>query len=455
MKFHHISPRLGLAFDPFGDGKTSIRAAAGVFYGGVSGNEWNATSNFAPYALRQTFANISSLTNIYGSAASFPNGDPFPYVYSASHPQFPADSNEEGASLKFQWPYTYQVNASVQRELRGSASVTIAYVGAFSHDLPFQRDMNYDQWANGATTSAASENARHPYDNETATCTVSCSLNEVQILDSEVTASYNALQISANKRLSHNFSMSGFYVWGKAFQSASPGGATIGTVPQDFSTMTGERAVTAFDQTHTANLSGIWDSSYYHGSNKLIAGIVNGWQISPVVFLNSGIPINLLSGANNNDDEYGNNRPNYVPGQTPKLSPHRPRAQAAAEWFNTAAFVGNACQVGNLPVTACVTPVGMGTGPGGADGDVPFNALRAPGYRDIDLGVFRSVPLWRESKLQFRAEATNAFNLVSLASPGVSGPVSATGKAASGTFGVISSAQGVPRQIQLGARLTF
>ena len=58
-KWNHFSPRLGLAWDPFGDGKTSIRAGAGIFYGSVTGNEWNSTSNYNPFAVRQTVQRMS------------------------------------------------------------------------------------------------------------------------------------------------------------------------------------------------------------------------------------------------------------------------------------------------------------------------------------------------------------------------------------------------------------
>ena len=90
LRWHHISPRVGVAWDPFGDGKTAFRAAAGLFYGSVSGNEWNQPANAQPFAIRQTFNSITSLTNVYGNPASFPNGDPFPYTYTSVASPLPA-----------------------------------------------------------------------------------------------------------------------------------------------------------------------------------------------------------------------------------------------------------------------------------------------------------------------------------------------------------------------------
>ena len=97
-----------------------------------------------------------------------------------------------------------------------------------------------------------------------------------------------------------------------------------------------------------------------------------------------------------------------------------------------------------------------GIGPGGADGNTPRDFLRGPGYRNVDLGVFRDIRLGEKVTFQFRGEATNTFNMVSLNNPsGTSGPPKVVGGApSSSSFGKITSASS-PRIIQVGARLTF
>jgi hypothetical protein len=104
-------------------------------------------------------------------------------------------------------------------------------------------------------------------------------------------------------------------------------------------------------------------------------------------------------------------------------------------WFNTAAFTKNGP---GLP---------GGIGPGGADGNVTRDSLNGPGLRDIDLGIFRTFSFEHGIAFQFRAEATNAFNMVSLANP--------TAALNNGNYGKITGAQGTQRVIQLGGRLTF
>jgi putative hemolysin len=421
----HFSPRVGMALDPFGDGKTAVRAAAGIFYGSVSGNEWNQPANAQPFAVRQTFSSITSFSNVYGNAVSFPNGDPFPYIYNPASPRFLPAASVEAINPKYVWPVSYQFNVAVEQQLPFGISMQTAYVGNLVRHVPFAPDANNPVYAPGASTSQASINARRPYDPGV--------LGQVIYIDSSQTANYHSLQFSARKPLTHNLMINGYYVWSHSLWSANSSAIGLATA-QNFSALNEERGPSDQDRRNMVSISGIWKLDYYNGPNRFAKVLTNGWSISPIVSLNSGQPFNITTGSDKNDDSYNNDRPNLVAGVSPFLDPHRNRIAAAQAWFNTAAFVTNGPGA-----------VG-GIGPGGADGNTPRDYLRAPGYRDIDLGISRDFRFERGIGLQFRADATNAFNMVSLNSP--------TATLSSTNDGKITSAA-TPRLIQIGARISF
>jgi Carboxypeptidase regulatory-like domain/TonB dependent receptor len=434
-QYGHVSPRVGLVWDPFGDGKTAVRAGAGIFYGSVSANEWNQPGNAQPFAIRQTFNSITSFSNVYGNPASFPNGDPFPYTYNPSSPRFLPAASIETIAHDYKWPLMYQFNAAIQRQLPHNISATVAYVGTLSHHLPFMLDDNYAAYAPGASTSQASINSRRPYDPGV--------LGQITYDESNETASYHSLQVSAVRPLTNNLLLSGFYVWSHAFQSVNE--SAIGqAAAQDFDNLWEERGPMDVDRRNVASISALWNLEYYKGSNNIVKQLANGWTISPIVSLQSGAPFNISTGSNKNFDSANANRPNIVAGVNPFLDPHRSRVAVASEWFNTEAFVNNGPGVAG------------GIGPGNADGNTPRDYLRAPGYRDIDLGIFRDFRFGERMVFQLRGEATNAFNMVSLNAPtGTSGPPATAGAApSSASFGKITAAAS-PRLIQVGARFTF
>jgi Carboxypeptidase regulatory-like domain len=413
-RWGHFTPRIGFAYDVFGDGKTSIRGGGGIFYGSVSGNEWNTQSNYQPFAVRQAFPNVLSLTNPYGS---LPGGvDPFPIYYSPSNPKFIAPSTVYGFPLNFKWPYTYQFNFTLERQITKDFTVGAGYVGSLGRRLPFAYDLNYPFFAAGATTGNV--NARRPIDTNV--------LSNIYSGESIGNTAYHGLQVTWEKRMSHHVGVKGFYTHSKAIESMTLENNTLIGNVEDFHNLALDRGRSDFDRRNSSVTSVIWDMSYFDKTNPFLKAVINGWQLSGIVTLQSGLPFSVVTGADTNLDGNSNDRAN-ISGNA-ALDPHRSRAAVTAMWFNTAAF--------SLPAS-------------GTDGNAGRDILDGPGAKNVDLGIFRNFRFREHFVLQARGEFTNGFNLVNLSNP--NGTYST---AVNNNFGKILTA-GQMRQVQLGLRLSF
>jgi len=402
---YHFGPRLGFAWDPLGDGKTSVRGGAGIYWGNVTGNEWNQTGDRLPFAARQQFNNVKSLSDPY---ANLPGGvAPFPYFFDPKNPRFIFPAAVSGPDLNFKWPYTYQMNFSVQRQVTATTSVSAAYVGTLARNLGFLQDVNYPIFTNATQSTTSNVDARRPI--------LPGTLSNIFLFRSPGHDAYHALQLVGEKRTSHGFSFKGYYVWSKDLE-------TITDAVQDYNRLDLERARTGQDRRHVAVLSTIWELNYVPKDNWL-HWITNGWMLSTITTLRSGQPFNITTGTDNNRDGNSNDRPNLI--GNPFLDPNRGRSVVVNGWFNTTAFQAN---------------------PIGTDGLLRRNYLDGPGSKNIDLAIARTFNMTERYRVEFRAEATNAFNMVNLSNP--------TGSLNSAQFGKITSA-GNMRQVQLGARFTF
>ena len=403
--YNNIAPRLGFAWDVAGDGRTAVRGAFGVFYGTIGGNQWNATADNQPFAIRQDWR-TGTLSDPYSGF----DEPPFPYVYDPNNIRFILPASLGGIALDYDIPYTYQFNAAVQRQLTSDLSATIAYVGARGRNLPFNRNLNYP------TRGTGSVDSRRPILPRT--------LGNIDILDTFLTNKYDGLQLTVDKRLSHSVLANAAYTFGKSFEDASMQ-AGSGQSVQNYNDILADRGRTTNDRRHQFKASVVWTTNYFDGGNPFARALLDGWTVSGIVRLRSGRPLTITAGRDANGDGSSNDRADVLPGVDPTLDPDRPRDEVIREWFNTEAFAEPA----NL-----------------TDGNSPRNFIDGPGSKVIDVGLYRDFPLGGGRKLQLRMEATNAFNFVNLDNP--------TTNVRSGSFGEIDEA-GPMRRIQLGARFSF
>jgi hypothetical protein len=380
----------------------------------MSGNEWNASSDNQPFAIRQQFNNVYSLSDPYRLQ---PGGvAPFPYSYSPSAPRFVPPSAVLGIGLDYASPYTYQMNFAIQREIAPDTSLTVAYVNNLTHRIPVSPDQNYPILTPTATT--ANVNARRPY--------LPGVLSAIGLTKSILNSAYHGLQVTGEKRMSHNFTVKGFYTFGKGLDYINTQNSTQQQAT-DWNNIALDRGRANNDRTHSATLSGVWELNYVGGAPAVLRAIAGGWSLAAIASFRSGTPLTITAGSDRNMDGNSNDRADLI--GDPFLDPNRPRNEVVDQWFNTAAFTTQTQAIRNFAGTA---------GRGILDG---------PGLKNVDMTIARTFRLTEQKRLQFRAEATNAFNMVNLSNP-------STGANNSSTFGRITTARPM-RQAQLGLKFIF
>ncbi|MDE1163321.1 MAG: TonB-dependent receptor [Acidobacteriaceae bacterium] len=436
-RYNHVSPRIGFAWDAFGNGKTIVHAGAGLFFGSIGGNEFELPSNSQPFSVRAQYSNVTSLTHPYSTdTTDFPGGiSPYPYNYDPANPRFIKPTQILAMDADYRWPYNYQMNFAVEQQFTPTLAVSMAFVSALNRKLPLYDDANYPVF-NTATPTAnttATANARRPVN---VAIGGTPTYSQVYVVRSRQTSNYNGLQVSVDKRFSQHFSAKGYYSWSKTLASAYMNNNTLGNNFEDYNLPQLDRQRTDLDVRHTAVFNVLLKPDYYKGKNPFVRGAFNGWTISAIATISSGAPFNITTGSDNNGDGNTSDRPNVVAGKKVGILPNA----TAAKWFDTTAFCGYSA---SSPTTC------PGTGPGGSDGTLRPYAIDAPGVRNINAAVFRDFPVYRQVKLQFRGEAINVFNFTNLGAP--------TGTLSSGNFGKITGVNSNfdNRQLQLGARILF
>jgi hypothetical protein len=401
-----IAPRIGVAFQVMP--QTVIRSAYGIFYDHNPGIFNNRSASAAPFIQQIILTAPGSLANVYGGSA-------------------PLDPSAQSATKNFVFaPYvTYAVpskmmgtgylqnwNFVVEHQLRPNMLIRGAYVGSKGTHLLNSPEVNPALYSPGATV--ANQNARRIYQ----------PIGPIELGESVGWSKYNAAQFTFQQRFSRGVTVLVNYTVSKSVDISSYGsveGNTLGPNPFNFED---NRGLSDFDIPQRLVVSGIWQLPALKNRNRLVRGLLGGWQTNYIFTAESGTPITILSGVDNALMGVGGNFADLT-GTDWRLPSDRPKAARIAKNFNTAAFRVNA--VGTI-----------GTG--------RRNQLRAPGLWNIDYSAFKEFHVLEHARLQFRGELFNLFNHPNLGVPNVT--------VTSPIFGQITTAMS-PRIAQLGLKFLF
>jgi hypothetical protein len=371
---------------------------------------------------------VSDTTNGFTPVGALSgSANQFPYV-----PAGTTNSAFNGQSVGYNQQKTpvakiQQYNLAVEHQIGANMSASVAYVGSQSFNLNFNVDTNQVPQAKLAQV----DQAFRPYPQFLA---VTGSTNNAD-------ANYNSLQLTFQRRLTTNFSISSSYVWSKFLDEydSSAWGSRGGTQTyQNAYDPHANYGPSNFDTRHAFKGNAIFILPFGKGqmflkNNYLLDEAIGGWRLSGTYVLQTGNPITVTvpTAIANSYAQSGNLYPNKV--GDPRNAP-----RTLAQWYN-------AC----LPTSTVSCTSNAFASPGNATfGNNQRNDVYGPGIINLDLTLGKTFNLWAERyKLQIRMDAINALNHANFGNPGTS--------LSTGSAGVISSTTNIGRLIQLGGRFSF
>jgi hypothetical protein len=411
---NNFAPRIGLAFDIFGNQRTVMRAGYGIYYNAASFNAVTLQSQSPPFFKRILAINPSSSRSPATIDTILANpllGPPAFQTY----------------DINFRTPYFQQWNFGIQQLLTQNLLLEAQYLGSKGTKLYTNIWYNTPD-PSPVTMPPASTRSLFP------------NLANFALQASAANSSYHAMALRAEKRLSSGLMVMGSYTFSKSIDNDSLGNTTISSGLDQGNVKALERALSSFDARHRFVVSYTYDLPY-KSNNKYLFGLLGNWQIGGIITHQSGNPFTVnLTGdrANNGLGVLGYARPNLV------ADPNLPSDQRTTDrWFNTDAFVLQ---------------------PFGSLGTAGRNVIEGPGTNIVDFSLLKNIPFNDRHRLQFRTEFFNAFNhanfdvperICLLATTAAAGPTGAScAGAGTGTFGRISAARD-PRILQFALKYLF
>jgi hypothetical protein len=431
----NFAPRLGIAWDPFKKGLTSIRAGYGIFYDSVAAGliEDNVFNN-PPFLGSADFGGGVFISNLSGLTA---NQSTIPPALWTTDP-------------RWKTPYSQQWDLDVQHNLGHNLLLDVGYVGNKGTHLVGVIDIN--QVAPGAALAAGiiasptdilgcpDDVDGNPIIGSCSTSSAARLLNRIRPfvgygtigqISPRFTSNYHALQTSLQKRLTGNSTINVAYTWSHALttnQSDRSSGI------QNSSCIRCDYGRAALDRRHVFTANYVYDLPWYRSQQGLAGHLLGGYEVSGILTVNSGLPLTVFARRANGDPAAvgvnSSGAPNNGSVATPRPNqvgdPNSGGPKTWTAFFNTSAFADVAT--------------------GGASGNERRGAVTGPGLWRYDMALIKNTMLSESLHLQFRAEAFNLFNHTNFSTLGTTKGLA--------TFGTVTNTRD-PRVMQLALKLSF
>jgi hypothetical protein len=422
-----VMPRFGIAWDPTGSGRTSVRAGYGIFYdsftNGVGGPLQAPVSALPWLQANQIQGPGFDIANPYGGPPPF------------GSLQFVHPATVLTVDQAMRPPYAQNWNLSVEHVLGKNYLLDVRYVGNKGTRLPRMIEANPSLYGPGENPNNIDQHRIY------AGCPATqgpCGFGSVGLISNVVNSTYHSGQISLSRHFAAGLGFQVSYWFSKSLDGVSTFNVS-GSAPTDVSgendlaqnpfNLRAEHGPSLFDARQRFSISGSYELPRWPAAPKAAALLMNGWQLNGIGSFSSGTPFTVYDSANVSlqgqapeISGFYSSRPDLV--ADPNAGPHTPN-----QWVSRNAFrrLDPNTQAGQF----------------GSEGR---NVVRGPGIADVDLSLFKNFAIGESKRLQFRAECFNVANHANFALP--------QNDLASPEFGQILEA-GPPRLFQLALKFVF